>query len=81
MKLPATISIKYIGESDLPIMTVNSLHVITSDSDLNIIADYVSLFSSSEWVASDIHHAVDQCQRHHVFNVKNDDEWLSFSIT
>lgn len=80
MKLPATISIKYIGESDLPIMTVNSLHVITSDSDLDVIAGYVSLFSSNEWVDSDIHHAVEQCQKYHVFNVKNDTEWLSFSI-
>jgi len=80
MKLPATISIKYIGESDLPIMSVDSLHVITSDSDLNVIADYVSLFSSSDWVASDIYNAVEQCQKYQVFNVKNESEWLSFSV-
>lgn len=80
MKLPATISIKYIGESDLPIMTVNSVHVITSESDFDVIADYVSLFSSSEWVASDICHVINQCQAKHVFNVKNDSELLSFSV-
>ncbi len=81
MKLPTTISIKYIGESYLPIMTVNSLHVVSSDSDLNVIADYISLFSSNEWVAGDVYHAIEKCQKFHVFNVKNDSEWLSFSMT
>ena len=80
MKLPVTISIKYIGESDLPIMTVNSTHVISNASDLNILADYVSMFSSSAFTSSDIEHCITTCQSSHVFNIKNDDEWLSFSL-
>lgn len=80
MKLPVTISIKYISESDLPIMTVNSLHVIASDDDLIILADYVSMFSELTFTPLTIGHAIEQCQESHVYNIKSDTEWLSFSI-
>ncbi|AKA61243.1 hypothetical protein [Pseudoalteromonas phage H103] len=80
MKLPVTISIKYIGESDLPIMTVNSLHVITESADTSILTDYVNMFSSVTFSNEDIESAITECQSKHVFNIKSDIEWLSFSL-
>lgn len=81
MKLPVSISVKYIGNSDLPIMSVDSLHVITNNNDIGILADYVSMFSSSEFTADDIKHCIEICQKEHVFNIKNDIEWLGFSVS
>jgi hypothetical protein len=80
MKLPVTISIKYIGESDLPIMTVDSLHVISEEADLFILADYVNTFSELTFTPLTIGHAVNECQEKQVCNFKSDSEWLSFSV-
>ena len=80
MKLPVTINVKYISESDLPIMTVNSLHVITNEDDANIIADYVNMFSELTFTPFTIIHAITECQEKHVCNFKSDSEWLSFSL-
>lgn len=80
MKLPTTINIKYIGNADLPIMTVDSTHVITNETDISILSDYVNMFSSVSFSIEDIESAIAECQSRHVFNVKNDIEWLSFSV-
>ena len=80
MKLPVTINIKYIGNSDLPIMTVDSTNAVSSDSDLKILADYVSMFTESSFDSSDIEHCITECQEKHVCNFKSDSEWLSFSV-
>ena len=80
MKLPVTINIKYIGNDDLPIMTVNSTHVVSTWSDLNIIADYVNMFSELTFTQSTIEHAITECQEKHVCNFRSDSEWLSFSL-
>lgn len=80
MKLPTKISVKYIGESDLPIMTVNSLHVISNESDLKVLSDYVNMFSELTFTELTIEHAITECQAKHVCNFKSDGEWLSFSV-
>ncbi len=80
MKLPVTINIKYIGESDLPIMTVDSTHVISSESDLNVLSDYVNMFSELTFTRLTVEHAISECQEKHVCNFKSDGEWLSFSV-
>lgn len=80
MKLPVTINIKYIGESDLPIMSVDSTHVISSESDLNVLADYVNTFSELTFTRLTIEHAISECQEKHVCNFKSESEWLSFSV-
>lgn len=81
MKLPVAISIKYIGNSDLPIMTVDSLHIISEEADLIILTDYVNMFSELTFTPSTIGHAITECQEKHVCNFKSDSEWLSFSIS
>ena len=80
MKLPVTINIKYIGNDDLPIMTVDSTHAVSSDYDVNILADYVNMFSELTFTSSTIEHAIAECQEKHVCNFKSDGEWLSFSV-
>ena len=80
MKLPTTISIKYIGGTDLPIMTVESIHIISIESDLKVIADYVNMFSELTFTELTIEHAIDECHAKHVCNFKSDAEWLSFSM-
>ena len=80
MKLPVTINIKYIGNDDLPIMTIDSTHVVSAESDLNIIADYVNMFSELAFTRSTIEHAITECQEKNVCNFKSDSEWLSFSV-
>ena len=80
MKLPVTISIKYISNDDMPIMIVHSTHVVSKESDLNIISDYVNMFSELTFTRSTIEHAITECQEKHVCNFKSDSEWLSFSV-
>ena len=80
MKLPVTINIKYFGNSDLPIITVDSAHVVSSDDDINILADYVNMFSELTFNRSAIENAITKCKEKHVCNFKSDSEWLSFSV-
>lgn len=80
MKLPVTVNIKYIAESDMPIMTIDSTHVITNESDISILADYVNMFSSVSFLFDDIKAVITECQSSHVSNIRNEIEWLSFSL-
>lgn len=80
MKFPTTIKIVYIAQSDMPVMTCESTHVITNDDDLNVILSFVEVFHSGNWDLEKLKKHILEAQTKHVSNIRNGDEFLSFSV-
>ena len=81
MKLPITVELNYIGAGDLPVMTVNSTHVITCEGDVKVLTDYLNVFHSDIWRYLDVENSLKSCQTKGVFNIRKEcGEFLSLRL-
>jgi len=62
MKFPKVLKINYVHDGSLPVQTVESTHYLESNDDLNVLADFLSVFSEYEWDAYDISASIEWCE-------------------